>query len=153
MKLFKTNIFGETIEGETGKGCFGEDIYDQREWRPDPPPVAVGKVARIDNCEWVLHDDIRGTYYDKETAKEVLVDIPFVDTLEGVTGIRYDCLTDKKPKCDHPKWSIDKWIVDTEKKAEEKNRLLKQADEDLIYKEIRKVAIERLGEELKVVTE
>ena len=100
-----------------------------------PPICATNKIAVYENDIWIKKDDYRGTYYDKTTKEQQII-----DELDLSPDRNW---TKKIPLAidDTCKWSSTKWIIDSVKVVELEKITQKEI---LIQAEIRKQAIDKL---------
>lgn len=108
------------------------------------PPEGEWKIAQADGKKWKLVDDNRGReVWEKSSGNYCrceTMDIPETHTLV------------KPPDEMYHVFDGTKWKVDSAKKSAYNEQVQIQADEKLIYDEMRKQAIAALGNKLKIVT-
>ena len=152
MIIYAINADGETISREADKGFYGEDVYNDRVWSPKKPLKQPGKVSELVNKEWVLKDDVRGTWHHKKDGQAVEIRALTAEKAKAEHGIEITELVKDAPPVGMKFPKHDKgWKEDTDKVKADEDAAKIAEDEAKIYAYMRAQTIAALGNKLKVI--
>jgi len=120
MKKYFIDPYGKQIISECQTGRRGEALYDpQNESLEKFPNYTEGKTCVLKNGKWEIVDDIRGTYWNKQSKQELKVHFHTVEKLKELEGVDISEYTKIEPASSYDEWDGKKWVTDEAKQDEE----------------------------------